>query len=159
MKIVKVLVIGCSLALINSCTKLNENFNDSVSTPSTGGGAANVGALLNNAYNDLNGLLTNQDQIFSLEETTSDETLVPTRGGDWDDNGVWRVLHAHSWDVTHGQAQSVFINLGKLESDATTVLAFNPTAQQGAEASFLRDLAQFYYLDLYGQVPYRTVAK
>ena len=159
MKVYKFLVIIVTVALVTSCTKLNENFNDSLKSPGTGSSGANVGALLNNAYNDMNGLMINQDQIFSLEENTSDEALVPTRGGDWDDNGIWRVLHAHSWDVTHQQAQNVFINLGKLESDATTVLAFNPTPQQGAEALFLKCLAQFYYLDLYAQVPYRTVAK
>lgn len=157
MKLGKILTIILVLATINSCTKLNEKFNDSQVSPG-GGGSADVSALLNNAYNDINAPFTNQDQIFSLQETTSDEELVPTRGGDWDDNGVWRVLHAHSWDVTHSQSEAVFISMGKLESDATTVLAFNPTAEQGAEALFLRSLAQFYYLDFYGQVPYRTVA-
>ena len=84
---------------------------------------------------------------------------MPTRGGDWDDNGVWRVLHAHAWDATHTQSATVFNDMGALESDATTVLASNPTPDQAAEATFLRSLAQFYFLDLYGQVPYRTVPK
>jgi hypothetical protein len=100
-----------------------------------------------------------QDQLFSLEENVTDECLVPTRAGDWDDNGVWRTLHTHAWDATHGQSSTVFNNLGTLESDATTVLALNPSAEQAGEAIFLRSLAQFYFLDLYGQVPYRTVAK
>jgi hypothetical protein len=103
-------------------------------------------------------LLHAQDQLFSLQENTGDMCLVPTRGGDWDDNGVWRVLHLHAWTVTHGQVASVFNGVGKLESDAISVLAFRPTAQQRAEALFLRSLAQFYFLDLYGQVPYRDVA-
>lgn len=158
MKINKFLIVITSTVVLAACTKLNETFHDSITSPGSGS-SADVGALLNNAYNDMNTPLNNQDQIFALEECTSDEALVPTRGGDWDDNGVWRVLHQHSWDVTHQYAQSVFINLGKLESDATTVLAFNPSSEQAAEAIFLRSLAQFYLLDLYGQVPYRTVAK
>jgi hypothetical protein len=141
-----------------ACTKLDPTLHDSLASAG-GSGVVSPGALLTNAYNDLNGTFHGQDQLFSLEESVTDECLVPTRGGDWDDNGVWRVLHAHTWDVTHTQAQSVFINLGKLESDATTVLAFNPTAEQAAEATFLRSMAQFYYVDLYGQVPYRTVPK
>ncbi len=144
------------MVLLGACTKLNESFNDSVTSPGNSG-SADITALLNNAYNDMNTPFNNQDQIFSLEENTSDECLVPTRGGDWDDNGVWRVLHKHTWDITHQQSQSVFINLGKLESDATTVLAFKPNTEQAAQAIFLRSLAQFYLLDLYGQVPYRTV--
>jgi hypothetical protein len=67
-------------------------------------------------------------------------------------------LHAHTWTPIHTQFKSVFNGLGGAQSAATTVLAFNPNAQQRAEASFLLSLAQFYTLDLYGQVPYRTVA-
>ena len=150
-------ILICSGALtLTACTKLHETLQDSINTvPAT---TAGVQSLLNTAYNDIGALLVNQDQMFSLQENTSDESLVPTRGGDWNDNGVWRVLHAHTWDVTHAQSSTVFLNLGKLESDATTVLAFNPSAEQAAEATFLRSLAQFYFLDLYGQVPYRTVA-
>jgi hypothetical protein len=151
-------IVTAFVVMASGCTKLNETFHDSINSPGSGGNS-DVNALLNNAYNDMNTPFNNQDQIFSLQENVTDECLVPTRGGDWDDNGVWRVLHAHSWDVTHQQAQSVFINLGKLESDATTVLAFQPSTEQAAEAKFLRAVAQYYLLDLYGQVPYRTVEK
>jgi len=145
------------IAVFASCTKLNEGLGGSnliVYNPSAG--TASASGVLITAYGDLS-FLHGQDQLFSLEENTTDECLVPTRAGDWDDNGVWRVLHAHAWDATHGQSASVFSNLGTLESDATTVLASNPTPEQAAEATFLRSFAQFYFLDLYGQVPYRTV--
>lgn len=151
----KLLIIS-SLFLIVSCTKLDQKLGSSIIfNPSSGGTAT---ALLNGTYNDLAGLLHNQDQIFSLEENTADMCLVPTRGGDWDDNGVWRVLHAHTWTATHSQFISVFNGLGKLESDALSTLASNPTSVQADEALFLRSVAQFYFLDLFGQVPYRTVA-
>ena len=155
MKLNKFFILCIGSISLAACTKLNETLQSSVNTV---GSNSDVQSLLNGAYNDIGTLLVNQDQMFSLQENTSDESLVPTRGGDWNDNGVWRVLHAHTWDVTHAQSSTVFLNLGKLESDATTVLAFNPTAEQAAEATFLRCLAQFYFLDLYGQVPYRTVA-
>src|SRR5689334_25136107 len=123
------LFIISSLVLvgISSCTKLDQKLGgDVVFTPSSGVATA----LLNGTYNDLTGLLHGQDQLFSLEENTGDMSLVPTRGGDWDDNGVWRVLHAHTWTATHGQFISVFNGLGKLESDALAVLASSPTAIQ-----------------------------
>jgi hypothetical protein len=156
MKSHKILILALAVISMAACTKLNGTLHDSL-VPAVGG-SVDPQTLVNNAYNDLTALLTNQDQLFSLEETTSDEELVPTRGGDWDDNGVWRVLHAHTWDVTHTQSQTVFVNLGKLESDATTTLAFKPSPDIAAQAIFLRSLAQFYFLDLYGQIPYRTVA-
>src|SRR6185312_4956687 len=152
-------IAAMTLLASMGCTKLNESLPKQFSySASSGGGTA--GGILVQAYNDMSStnVMFGQDQIFSLEENTSDECLVPTRAGDWDDNGVWRTLHTHAWDATHGQSQTVFTNLGTLESDATTVLALNPTPEQAAEAIFLRSLAQFYFLDLYGQVPYRTVA-
>jgi hypothetical protein len=140
-----------------SCTKLKET---EVSKIFVGGstGSVTAGAQLINAYNDLNTVMHGQDEIFSLQENTTDECLVPTRAGDWDDNGVWRLLHTHTWDATHGQVSQVFTNLGTLEADATTTLALGPSTEQAAEATFLRSLAQYYFLNLYGQVPYRTVA-
>src|SRR5947199_8452524 len=81
-----------------SCTRLNERLNNTLTNTQTANalGSAGVGLLLQGAYSDLAVPFTNQDQLFSLEENTADESLVPTRGGDWDDNGVWRVLHAHT---------------------------------------------------------------
>src|SRR5215213_10686191 len=148
-----------ALGMLLGCTKLEQKLNDSINTPGGGGGNADVAALLNGTYNSLNGLMHAQDLIFSLQQTTSDEALIPVRGGDWDDNGVWRVLHAHTWTPIHTQFKNVFNGLGALESAAITTLAFNPNAQQRAEALFLRSMAQFYFLDLYGQVPYRPVAE
>jgi len=141
-----------------SCTKLDEQLNTTLTNTQTANalGSAGVGLLLSGAYLDLAVPFTNQDQLFSLEENTADESLVPTRGGDWDDNGVWRVLHNHTWNADHGQILSVFNNLNKINFDATNVLAFAPSAQQAAEARFLRALSLYYLLDLYGQYPVRN---
>lgn len=111
--------------------------------------------VLQSAYADLAAPLANQDWVFSLQENTTDESLVVTRGGDWDDNGVWRVLHNHSWNANHSQILTVFNGLNKLSFDATNVLAFSPTAAQTAEARALRAFALYSLLDLYGQYPFR----
>ena len=142
------------LSLLAGCTKLHEDLGSTL-TKAQQKSALSTAVLLQQAYADLAVPFHNQDQVFSLEENTSDESLVPTRGGDWDDNGVWRVLHNHNWDANHGQILSVFNNLNKLSFDATNVLAFDPTPTQGAEARFLRCVALYYLVDLYGQYPFR----
>src|SRR6476646_10502025 len=152
---VKILIAGLTLLGLASCTKLEQKLQGNILLTQNN---ASVQALLNGTYSDFGGLINGQDQIFSLEENTSDECLVPTRGGDWDDNGVWRVLHAHTWTATHGQFQSVFNGLGRMESDALATLALGATGAQADEALFLRSVSQFYYLDLFGQVPYRQIA-
>src|SRR5260221_2051352 len=155
MKLKFFIIGGLAILAIASCTKLDQKLQSSILFVP---GSGNATALLNGTYNDLTGMLHGQDQLFSLEENTGDMCLVPTRGGDWDDNGAWRVLHAHTWTPTHSQFITLFNGLGKLESDALSTLASSPTPVQSDEALFLRSVAQFYYLDLFGQVPYREIA-
>src|ERR1035437_139590 len=156
-KIIQLLILP-AIIVMGSCTKLNETLNSTLTNPqvSSSLGASGTGLLLGAAYADLTGFISSQDALFSLEENTSDESLVPTRGGDWDDNGVWRVLHAHTWNADHGQILNLFNGLNKLNFDATNVLGFNPTKGQAAEARFLRAFALYYLLDLYGQFPLRN---
>ena len=153
----KIAVI-CLATILASCSKLNESLNSSLTNTQTASalGAQGVALLLQAAYADVGGPFTAQDQVFSLQENSTDESLVPTRGGDWDDNGVWRVVHAHTWNADHSQVLNVFNGLNKLNFDATNVLAFNPSAGQAAEAKFLRALSLYYLLDIYGQYPYRN---
>lgn len=154
----KVTVPFVAVLAMLGCTKLDENLGSTLTNAQVSNalGSAGTGLLLSAAYSDLGGPLTGQDQVFSLMENTTDESLVPTRGGDWDDNGVWRVLHNHTWNADHGQITSVFNNLNKINFDATNVLGFNPSAGQAAEAKFIRALALYYLLDLYGQFPIRN---
>ncbi len=154
-KIISALFLSAALV---GCTKLDEKLGNTLTSQqaATALGAAGVGLLLQAAYNDLGGPFTGQDQVFSLEENTSDESLVPTRGGDWDDNGVWRVLHNHTFNADHGQVLSVYNNLNKINFDATNVLGFNPSKQQAAEAKFIRSYALYFLLDLYNQFPVRN---
>ncbi|WP_202552283.1 RagB/SusD family nutrient uptake outer membrane protein [Ginsengibacter hankyongi] len=156
-KITKMALLFLAVGVMAGCTKLNGKLNGTLSTSQAAAalGPAGTGYLLAGAYADLT-FLAGQDQLFSLEENTADESLVPTRGGDWDDNGVWRVLHNHTWDANHGQLLSVFNNLNKLNFDATNVLGYNPTPAQAAQAKVLRAYALFYLLDLYGQFPIRN---
>ena len=91
-------------------------------------------------------------------EITSDELLCPTRGTDWGDNGVWRTLHAHTWDATHSQLLDTWnalnSNVYKLNQILHTASAAN--AQQTAEAKFLRAFNMFYIVDFWRKVPFRT---
>jgi hypothetical protein len=156
-KILLLLLIS-GITGIYSCSKLNENLGSTFTNSQTANalGSAGVGLILQGAYTDLGTPFTAQDNIYSLEENSTDESLVPTRGGDWDDNGVWRVIHNHTWNADHGQILTVFNNLNKLNFDATNVLGFAPSKQQAAEARFLRALSLYYLLDLYGQFPFRN---
>ena len=137
------------------CTKLDERLNSTLTNTQTATalGSSGVGLLLQAAYNDLGGTFNTQDGVFSLEENSTDESLVPTRGGDWDDNGVWRVIHNHTWNANHSQVLNVYNALNKINFDATNVLGFSPSAQQAAEAKFLRAYSYFDLVRTYGDIP------
>ncbi len=141
---------------ITSCTKLEEKFEGNLTQSQIGGGGAgNASALLTQLYNDLKGTFQNQDQVYALWEMTTDELIGPTRGPDWDDNGVWRVLHEHKWDGDNQRIIDAFKSLNGVAYGATDLLRFNPTSSQSAQARCIRALAQFYLLDGWNQVNYR----
>lgn len=144
-----------AVTAIGGCTKLKEGYVETV-TLKDASQIFPASLALQNAYNDFPTPFVNQDRVFSLEENSADESLVPTRGGDWDDNGVWRVVHNHTWNADHDQVLQVFNLLNKINFDATNVLIFNPSKEQIAEARFLRAYALYYLFDLYNQFPVRN---
>lgn len=143
-----------------SCTDLEIDQTDSFFENSTTGTFSGVDAAasLNGVYNDLRGQLDSQEGLFALNEVSSDEFLVPTRGTDWGDNGVWRNLHDHNWDPLHRDIKNTWNNLNQNVFRATLVIdsRSNGTALEVAEAKFLRAFSTFWILDLYGQAPFRT---
>jgi hypothetical protein len=158
MKISRYIKISTLLILAGfaGCTKLTETYKTTIPA-SQADKLLTAALLLTSAYNDIPGPFVGQGNVFSLEENSTDESLVPTRGGDWDDNGVWRVIHNHTWNADHQQVLDVYNGLNSMNFDATQVLQpnFTPSKEQIAEATFLRDLSLFYLLDIYNQFPVR----
>ncbi|MEL6677030.1 MAG: RagB/SusD family nutrient uptake outer membrane protein, partial [Bacteroidota bacterium] len=112
-------------------------------------------ALLQASYEQLRLPYMDQSRFWAAQQHTSDETLGPTRGPDWDDNGVWRVLHDHTWDADHSFLGNTFNELLGIVFSTTNILSFNTSAEQAAEARFLRAFAMFSVADGWGQVPVR----
>jgi hypothetical protein len=106
---------------------------------------------------------------WALSEVTSDEMVVPTRGGDWGDNGRWIELHTQAW-TANSPAGLTFINdswvtLYKGITRANVVLAAldNVTVPNepviAAELRTLRALFYYQLLDLFGGVPIVTTTE
>ncbi len=158
-KLIQYSAVFVVAAFTTSCTKLDQNLNSTLTNEQASNALGSNGTqlLLQTAYNDVGGPYSDPGNILALEEVTADECVVPTRAGDWDDNGKWRALKQHSFgadgiDIIINQ----FNSLNKLNFDATNVLAFNPTKAQAAEARFLRALSLYQLLDLFGQYPFRN---
>ena len=143
-------ILSCSLLL--SCTDLDEKLGSALEEGTTGN--INPAELLISAYSSLNGPYQH-DNRWCLQELSTDAALAPTRGGDWDDNGTHRAIHLHTWNADNSYMANTFGGLLTAIYQASNVLRYSPSAQQAAEARFIRALAMLDVLDLWGKVPYR----
>ena len=149
-------LIGCiatALTLTVGCTKLDETIRGDLNLQQAQQ-ITDVSALLQGCYNGLQGYQT-QDLIWALQTLSTDEGIPPTRGGDWDDNGVWRVIHNHTWTAENDRISGSFNNLLGVVFSTTNLLNFAPSAQASAEARFIRAFVMYTVLDVWDQVPFR----
>lgn len=149
----KKLIIGIlSLAISYSCTNLDEDLKDAVGSSSDGVAAED---LLTGAYSSLRELQSEQN-LFAAYVHSSDELIPPTRGADWDDAGAWRAHHFQTWTNSHPHIARLWRALNSRAFAAQSVLCNgDASAQQEAEATFLRVFSDYLILDLWGKVPRR----
>lgn len=152
MKHIKLFFFLLITLVVFSCTKLDERFRSELEQNNSG--SISAAQLLISTYTSIGAPYTNGD-LWHAQQQTSDETIAPTRGPDWDDNGQWRALQTHTWNADQGNLRNAFTGLLATQFQASNVLQFSPSAQQAAEARFIRALSMFSVLDGWDQVPYR----
>jgi hypothetical protein len=158
----RALLVVPLLLLAESCTDLTEVPQDALTPKNAFHTDAEVLAGVAGVYAQLRDL----DQFWDLDEVTTDEAIVPTRGNDWYDNGTWLELHRQTWTASSGTAignmngawNSLFSGVAKANLMIDVI-----TKAGGAEApktlAELRALRAWYYynlLDKFGNVPIVT---
>lgn len=158
-KLTLFVLAAISVIGLSSCTDLEIEETDSIISDGFQG-LANPSSTVDELYNRLNGQIGDQANLYALSEVTTDAALVPTRGADWGDNGLWRVLHSHSWNGQHQFIITVFNQYNGNQLLASQILdpRSNPSANDIGEASLIRAFSMWLILDLYGQVPFRDTA-
>ncbi len=105
--------------------------------------------------------------FWNISQHTSDETLVPTRGTDWDDSGRWRALHQHTWNPGDPVAEQdfngawvdAFTGVARANTVLANVEASSADIDKAGISAELRLLRAYYYyilLDFFGRVPIVT---
>ena len=144
---------------IISCSDLTIVETDSViqATP-VFSGVEDVDGQLTSVYRNTYGMIGEQGNWFAMNEVSTDELLVPTRGTDWGDNGIWRQLHNHTLKQDHPFILTVWNQANGNAFKATEIIdpLSSASAQQVAEAKFLRAFNMYWVLDFWGQVPFRN---
>ncbi len=140
---------------ISGCTKLHETLTSALTVPES---AEFSPLFLAQAYTDIGLVWDDPSNVSQAEEVTGDDVFLPVRGGDWSDGGEHIALHQHTWvrqDGTTALFETLWEGLNKMSYDATSVLGTNGTADQLAQARFIRALACYQLLDFFGQFPLR----
>lgn len=93
----KYIIAGCMLLFTSqSCTDLTETPYDVIPTDQFGNTPEQQAALLGPLYSALGDYFGRYAEL----NTTTDEQVIPTRGGDWKDGDAWKRLKQHSWTLT-----------------------------------------------------------
>ena len=65
-------------------------------------------------YSDSQGLQGTGRGVYDLNTFTTDEAIIPTRGGDWYDGGFWQGLFLHDWGIENDAIQATWEYLYKV---------------------------------------------
>src|SRR5687768_9824758 len=170
-KLVALLLAAPVIGSVSSCTDLAETPTSSI-TPENFyknsdevlGGLASVYAQLRNIFPG-----AGDPGYWAVSEVSSGEIIVPTRGGDWGDNGRWIELYTQSW-TSSSPAGLSFINdtwvqafRGVTRANVLLEAMENVTVANApvivAELRTLRALYYYKLMDMFGGVPLVTTSE
>jgi len=118
-------------------------------------------------HGDSQGLQGTARGVWDLNTFSTDEAIIPTRGADWYDGGIWQNLFLHrfgnvdftgdTWNYLFKEVLACNRALERIDAFAVTHPGEDVTHLR-AEARALRAMFLFYAMDLYGRVPLFTTA-
>jgi hypothetical protein len=163
----KFLILPCILMFVASCTNLDENLKSEItqdinipgiSRPGAGGPATDA---INSAFAELrNSGTAYHSAYYSVQEISSDEQCIATKGGDWFDGGILIELHRHTYNATHGFITNAW-NSSYGAINTCNELIANPALDAGQKAQ-VRALRAYFYMrlcDMFGRVKLITTPR
>src|SRR5574344_1234253 len=112
---------------------------------------------------DSQGLQGTYRGVYDYNTFTTDEAMLPTRGGDWYDGGFWQNLYLHKWTANDKPLYNTWSylykvitlcnrSLAKIESHSSLISSTQKTAFE-AEVRAIRAMYYYYLTDMFGRVP------
>lgn len=156
----KTITIG-ALVVLGACTDLDEKVYDTYVASNFPNSDEEIGAAASAPYSNLYGVM-NHGNYFSMQEVSSDEVVIPQRGGDWFDGGTWLRVHQHEYnsreEVFNNVWNSAFEAINAVNRIINSFLDESGEISEGnealvAELSVLRAYYYFWLLDAFGRVP------
>lgn len=105
--------------------------------------------------------------LYDLNTFTTDEAMLPTRGGDWDDGGLWRNLFLHKWGTKNDLVKNTWDYLYRVIAQSNQSLDKLKEIQSSdpenlsipkyiSEVRAFRAMYYYYLLDMFARVPLVT---
>lgn len=114
-------------------------------------------------HSDSQGLQGTYRGVYDFNTFTTDEAILPTRGGDWYDGGFWQGLYLHRWGKTNDAILATWEYLYKVivlsNRSLDKLVRFGSAFDERkissyeAEVRALRALYYYYLMDMFGRVP------
>lgn len=104
--------------------------------------------------------------LYDYNTFSTDEAIIPIRGGDWYDGGFWQNLYEHRWTASDEALYNTWLYLYKVAMlcnhslaviDTNRTLLTNDEYQSyTAEIKAVRCLFYYELMDMFGRIPYVT---
>ena len=101
--------------------------------------------------------------IYDYNTLTTDEAMIPIRGGDWYDGGLWNAMYQHRWTAddqslydTWKYIYKVIVLANKsldIISSKSGLLSAAQQQEYRAEVRAIRAMFYYYAMDMFGRVP------
>ena len=167
LRLVTVAIFALLVSTFNqSCTNLDEELFDSVTPDNFFKTQEEFISALGAAYTAFGDYASNDP--LNLDELMTDEAAYPTRGQDWDDRGLLRRAHLHSYNNEDGHFNGGWnFGFGGVNTANRLIYQFQSLVESGqveqaAADAFIAELEAvrgFFYwklIDWYGNVPLVT---
>lgn len=115
---------------------------------------------------ELEGLQGTCRGIYDYNTLTTDEAMIPIRGGDWYDGGLWENMYQHQWNANDIYFYNVWKYLFKvivLSNQSLSIidshrnlLSDQQASAFSAEVRAIRALFYYYAMDMFGRIPIVT---
>ena len=101
--------------------------------------------------------------IYDYNTLTTDEAIIPIRGGNWYDGGLWENMYDHTWTATDTDLYNVWKYLYKVIVLSTksletiekykALLTEQQRVDYSAEVRAVRAMYYYYAMDMFGRIP------
>ena len=158
------------LAALSMTSCLDEHPKDQLDEDAIYGSASDiyinaVASLYNyiGGANESEGIQGTCRGIYDYNTLTTDEAMIPIRGGDWYDGGLWNAMYQHRWTAddqslydTWKYIYKVIVLANKsldIISSKSGLLSAAQQEKYRAEVRAIRAMFYYYAMDMFGRVP------